>query len=431
LAATLGGGVREAGAVWVAAAMGDGDRLAAEQASGDGVLEVEGYAVRLVVVDPAEYRAYYDVIANQTLWFWHHHLFDATRRPRLDRRVYAAWESFRAVNVAMAEAADLVAEDGATVLVHDYHLSLVPALLRARRDDVRIVHFTHTAFVDRGLAGMLPGWMVDEVLDGLGGADACGFHSSRWRDAFLGCWDQIRAPAIAPRTFVAPAAPDREEVAQVAASAECAAELAALNAQVGDRACIVRVDRIELSKNLLRGFWAFAELLETRPEWRGRTHLVALMYPSREGLAEYLGHRVEVESAAEAVNRAYGSDDWTPVIVDMSDCFPRSVAALRRADVLLVNPVRDGLNLVAYEGPVVNERDAPLVLSYEAGAWDNLGPHAIGVNPFDVSATADALDTALRMPAEERSETAARLREAARVRSPGDWLRDQIAAAIQ
>ena len=215
----------------------------------------------------------------------------------------------------------------------------------------------------------------------------------------------------------------------MAASAECATELDALNAQVGDRACIVRVDRIELSKNLLRGFWAFAELLEVHPEWKGQTHLVAVMYPSREGLAEYQGHRVEVESAAAAINRTYGTDDWTPVIIDTSDCFPRSVAALRRADVLLVNPVRDGLNLVAYEGPAVNERHAPLVLSHETGAWDNLGPHAIGVNPFDVTATADALDTALRMAPAERAETATLLRAAATRRSPADWLADQLAAA--
>lgn len=429
LAATLGGAVRGTGATWVAAAMSEGDRVAADQAGPEGTVAAEGFTVRFVVIEPSEYRAYYDVVANQTLWFWHHHLFDAARRPRLDRRVHAAWQSFRAVNAAMAEAADLAADDGATVLVHDNHLGLVPALLRARRADLRIVHFTHTAFVDRGLATMLPGWMVEEVLDGLAGADACGFHSARWRDAFLGCWDQLRAPAIAPRTFVARAAPDHDDVAAVAAGDECNDELEALEAQVGDRACIVRVDRIELSKNLLRGFWAFAELLDTHPEWRGRVHLVAVVYPSREGLAEYLGHRVEVEAAAAAVNHSHGSPGWTPVILDTSDCFPRSVAALRRADVLLINPVRDGLNLVAYEGPVVNERDARLVLSHEAGAWDNLGPHAIGINPFDVTQTAEALHAALSTSPEERRVTAALLREAASARTPADWLADQMAAA--
>ena len=429
LAATLGGGVRDADAVWVAAAMSEGDRMAAGTAGTANVLTAEGYNVRFVVVDEGEYRAYYDVVANQTLWFWHHHLFDPARRPRLDRRTNAAWASFRAVNAAMAAAADEAAAEGATVLVHDYHLSLVPQMLRGRRADVKIVHFSHTAFADRGFAGMLPRWMVEELLAGLAGADACGFHSTRWRDAFLGVWDEVCAPTIPPRTFVAPAAPDRSEVDRVARSEECDRERAALDAVVGDRRCIVRVDRIELSKNLLRGFWAFAELLELHPEWRGRVHLVAVTYPSREGLAEYQGHRVEVEGAADAINRAYGTADWTPVILDTSDCFPRSVAALRRADVLLVNPVRDGLNLVAYEGPAVNERDAPLVLSHEAGAWDTLGPHAIGINPFDVTATADALHAALSAPAEERERTAANLRAAAGERSPADWLNDQIAAA--
>ena len=179
LAATLGAGIRDAGAVWVAAAMGEGDRLAVERAGAGGVIDAAGYSARFVTVDPADYRAYYDVIANQTLWFWHHHLFDTPRRPRLDRRINAAWQSFRGVNLAMAEGADLAAAENATVLVHDYHLSLVPAMLRARRPDVRIVHFSHTAFVDRGMVGLLPSWMVAEILDGLSGADACGFHSSR------------------------------------------------------------------------------------------------------------------------------------------------------------------------------------------------------------------------------------------------------------
>ncbi len=157
---------------------------------------------------------------------------------------------------------------------------------------------------------------------------------------------------------------------------------------------IVRVDRIELSKNVLRGFWAFEELLQARPDLRGRVVFAAMVYPSRLGLADYLAYGMEVSALATKINAEWGWPEgdgrpsWTPILLDREDNYPRSVAALRRADVLLVNPVRDGLNLVAKEGPLVNERDGVLVLSHQAGAWDELADHAVGINPFDVSGTA-------------------------------------------
>ena len=189
----------------------------------------------------------------------------------------------------------------------------------------------------------------------------------------------------------------------MAASARTAARARRLEAQVGDRNLIVRVDRIELSKNLLRGFLAFDELLRTRPEWRGKVVFAAFVYPSREGLPEYLAYRQEVETLARRVNEEWATDDWTPILLDTSDDFPRSVAALRRYDVLLVNPIRDGLNLVAKEGPLLNERDGVLALSREAGVWEELQGGALEVNPFDVAGTADVLAQALDMPADERA----------------------------
>ena len=167
---------------------------------------------------------------------------------------------------------------------------------------------------------------------------------------------------------------------------------------------MVRVDRIELSKNLLRGFLAFDDLLDRHPDLRGRVVFGAFCYPSREGLAEYLAYRQEVESLVHQINERWATDDWTPILLETSDDFPRSVAALRRYDVLLVNPIRDGLNLVAKEGPLVNERDGLVVLSTEAGAWAELEGAVLAVNPFDITATADAMPDALgRAPAERRA----------------------------
>jgi trehalose 6-phosphate synthase len=135
-----------------------------------------------------------------------------------------------------------------------------------------------------------------------------------------------------------------------------------------------------------------------------------------------------VESLARQVNERWSTSTWEPVLLDTSDDFARSVAALRRYDVLLVNPVRDGLNLVAKEGPLLNETDGVLVLSREAGVFEELGEHALELNPFDVAGTADALAAALAMSPDERGRRAAALKAAAGARTPQDWLDDQLAA---
>jgi trehalose 6-phosphate synthase len=432
LASTLGAGVRHDDAVWVAATMNDADRAAAKKADPEGELRFHGYRLRLVDVADETYAAAYNVVANETLWFWHHHMFDSAHRPKLDATFRAAWESFRELNGALAEAGARAADENATVLVHDYQMALVPALLRAQRPDLRIAHFTHTPWVNPALLGLLPDDIVEELLLGMAGADACGFHAPRWADAFEGCWRAHPATRTLPipRTFVAPAAPDHAEVEKVAASTECTREAIALAAVVGDRKCIVRVDRIEPSKNLLRGLWAYRELLSSHPEWRNRVCLVAMCYPSRESLAEYQQLHHDVVEAVAALNREFGTDDWTPVILDTDDDFARSVAGLRHADVLLVNPIRDGLNLVAYEGTSINERDVALVLSREAGAWDELGPAgAIVVNPFDVVGTAEALHHALSLEPAERHERYTKLHAVATARTPEEWLTQQIEAA--
>jgi trehalose 6-phosphate synthase len=218
-------------------------------------------------------------------------------------------------------------------------------------------------------------------------------------------------------------------VARTVRSEACGEALARLEAVVGNRAVVARVDRIELSKNLLRGFLAFEELLRARPEWRERVVFAAAVYPSREGLAEYLAYRQEADGLVRRINETWGTEGWTPILWDVGDDYPRSVALLRRADVLLVNPVRDGLNLIAMEGVLANEQDAVLALSREAGAWEDLAGLAVEVHPFDVSGTAEVLHEALSLPPDERRSRFTALRERVASRTPADWWADQLAAA--
>jgi trehalose 6-phosphate synthase len=409
--------------LWVAAAMSEGDRVAAEA----GPTTTDGLHTRLLAIDPDDYRMAYDVVGNATLWFIHHGLYELARRPRFDRHFALAWDAYRRVNLAFAEAIAAAAPTDAVVLVQDYHLSLVGPSLARLRPDVTAVHFSHTPFAGPDWLGVLPDAVATELLEGMAGHHACGFHSQRWADAFEA--DCQRVLGRRPRTFVAPLAPDPDDLAQVAGGPACAQALADLDRLVGDRALVVRVDRIELSKNLVRGFLAFDDLLDRHPEWRQRVVFGAFVYPSRQGLPEYLAYRQEVEAVIEQVNRRWATPDWTPILAFIGDDHPRSMAALRRFDVLLVNPIRDGLNLVAKEGALTNQRDGVVLLSPEAGAWDELEGTVGRVHPYDITGTAEAMADALAMPADQRATQAAALRQRARARTPREWLADQLAAA--
>ena len=411
-------------AVWIAAALSSGDRVVAQR----GVVDAADLRVRLLAIDPDTFGTAYDVVCNATLWFAHHGLFEAARRPRLERRWREAWDAYRTVNDAFAHAAAESAPEGAAVLVQDYHLCLVAPRLRALRPDLALVHFSHTPFATPEWLLAVPDAEAEELLRGMAAHDACAFHTERWAADFRACCEARGVEP--PATAATPLAADAVDLLAASGSPGAAAAGTELDAAVGDRRLVLRVDRIELSKNILRGFQAFDLLLEEHPEWREQVVFAALVYPSREGLPEYLAYRQEAEGLIDRINGRWATPGWTPILYDAGDDFPRSVAALERYDVLLVNPVRDGLNLVAKEGPLLNRVDGVLALSTEAGAWAELGDAgALRVNPFDVAATAAALHQALSMAPAERAERAAQLRATAAARTPADWLTDQLALA--
>jgi trehalose 6-phosphate synthase len=419
------------GTTWASVTMGAADR----EAVAKGLMHLDGLDLVPVVVDDETYRQAYDVIANTTLWYVHHHLFDLPNRPRFDRRWRQAWEGYRGYNRAMADVVSQRAGDGDTVLVQDYHFSLLGRMLADRRPDLRTVHFLHTPFAAPAMLAVLPDDVSIELLDGMAGYGACGFHCHKWEDAFLGCY--VAAGRAAPRTFVAPLGLDVDSMEDEAAAGYVAAAAAALSDEVGGRRVVARADRMEPSKNIVRGMLAFEELLAARPEWRGQVVHVVCAYPSRQGLAEYLAYAADVEHTADRINHAYGDGGgggggWLPIVLSLTDDRARSLAALTLSDVLLINPVRDGMNLVAKEGPLVNTQDGVLVLSREAGAWEELelgGEGALGVNPFDVAGTAEVLHEALTMSPSVRAARAGAVRSAVLGRTSADWWADQLAAA--
>lgn len=410
-------------ATWIAASLSEADRAA----SVAGVASAEGLEARLLHLDPVDQQRYYDVVSNSTLWFLHHGLFDRIHEPTYDLAWWEAWEAYRRVNHRFAEAVIEHAPSGAAVLVQDYHLTLVAPVVRAERDDLHLVHFHHTPFTGPGGATVLPPEPRGEMLDGLAAHHACGFHTPMWAGNYAATQELLAGRAATP--FHATLNSDRAELEAVAAGTACEAAMTELDEVVGDRLLVARVDRMELSKNIVRGFTAWDLMLERDPDLRGRATFVACCYPSRLGVPAYARYRDEVFAEVERVNDRWSSGDWQPIVLLTEDDYPRSVAVLRRYDVLVVNPIRDGLNLVAKEGPMVNERNGQLVLSTEAGATWELGAAADAVNPFDLEHTATAIRDALRRADPERAARARQLRDLAGARTPADWLADQLAAA--
>jgi trehalose 6-phosphate synthase len=432
-------------AVWVCAALSDGDRLAAAAAPlgrlHDGDHDLGAAHVRMLELDPLLFDRAYNAIANRTLWFVSHHLYDAPLSPVFDSAWRREWAAYVGYNSAFAEALADEAADGAAVLVQDYHLSLAAEQLRALRPDVRIAHFSHTPWAEPAVFAMLPDDVAPQLLRGILGADHAGFLTARWADAFLRCCaDQLPDATIdssastvtlgghTTHVAVHGLGVDGAELRERASHADVAARAEALRSIVGDRRIVVRIDRTELSKNIVRGLMAFRELLRTRPEWHDRVVHLAFAYPSRHDLPEYREYTALVQRTAAEINDEFSAPGWVPVRLMVSDDYPRSLAALGMADVLVVNPVRDGMNLVAKEGPVLSRDGVGLVLSREAGAAAELGASSYLINPFDVCATADAIDAALRLTPAERRERTDALVAAATALPPDAWFAEQLNA---
>ncbi|MCF6523113.1 trehalose-6-phosphate synthase [Streptomyces sp. JJ36] len=441
----------DADAVWVCAALGDADREAARRAGARlSPEETGGQAVRMLDIPAEVFSGAYNGVANSVLWFVHHLLYQTPFEPAFDAVFAGQWAAYERYNAAFADALAEEAAQGATVLVQDYHLALVPALLRDRRPDLRTGHFSHTPWAPPDYYRLLPDHVAAAVLRGILGADRAAFLTARWARAFADCCAEVLGAEVGEaggdggsgdeltvtcegrttRLGVHPLGGDAEFLRERSRRPDVAERMQQLRAQIGggDRRTVVRVDRTELSKNIVRGLHAFRRLLTEHPEWQGRVVHLAFAYPSRQDLAVYRDYTAEVARVAEEINADFGTPAWTPVILHVQDDFARSLAAYRLADVALVNPIRDGMNLVAKEVPVVSDHGCALVLSREAGAAAELSEDALMVNPYDVTDTARALHEALSMPPEARAERTKRLAAAGTALPPTAWFLAQLDA---
>jgi|SRR5271165_2988189 len=430
--------------LWVCAALSDADRAAARVSVG-GVLDPAqagpGAAVRMLDIPPAVFYRAYNAIANSTLWFVHHMLYDTPNLPSFGPAFWREWEAFHSYNEMFAAAlADAAKGAESKAVIQDYHLCLAPRMLANRTAGVQIAHFSHTPWAPPDYYRMLPQQVGREVLAGILGADHAGFLCQRWADAFTDCCEaflgatvdrtrgQVSYAGHVTSIGVHPLGVDAAQIRQRAAERDVQTRIEALTEATAGRKLIVRVDRTELSKNIVRGLAAYRELLRAHPQWRGRVVHLAFAYPSRHDLPEYREYTAAVQRLAAEITDEFSVPGWDPLILQVNDDYPRSLAACRLADVLLVNPIRDGMNLVAKEGPILSDHGCALVLSTEAGAAAELGEHAFLVNPFDVLQTADALHQALSLDDAERARRSAALASTAASMPPSRWFADQLGA---
>jgi trehalose 6-phosphate synthase len=433
---------------WVAMTMTEGDRLAVKKAQleSDGLLQSplsgQKMQLRYVSVSKDIYRKYYEKISNELLWFLQHYMYDPTQGSASTTQLQDAWENgYKVANQAIADAVNAEIDREKTVpvvMLQDYHLYLVSAMIRKHHPTIVMQQFIHIPWPDVRCWHFLPSNIVHAIYSGLVGNDIIGFQTGRDARNFL----------EGARTLLDGAVVDFEEGAvwwqghrtharAYPISISVSEERRAVNSAAGRRAAeqikpllkeytIVRVDRVEPTKNLIRGFQAYDLVLDKHPELRGKVTFLAFLVPSRQTLPMYRRFDGDVRGLIDDINNKYGTDDWVPIRAFFGNDRIRALAAMKYYDVLLVNPIIDGMNLVAKEGPVVNENDGVLVLSRTAGAFQQLAKGSIPTSPTDVIETSEALYQALTLAPEERHTKALLARQAVERSDLSMWMARQI-----
>jgi trehalose 6-phosphate synthase len=415
---------------WIASAISEEDRALAGDAIDETARDGSPYRLRLVAHDKQAYDWYYNVVANPMLWFVQHSLWELAYTPRLDRAFHTAWkEGYAAVNASFAAAvvAELERAPDAAVFFHDYHLYLAPRMVRDQRPNATLMHFVHVPWPQPDYWHVLPQAMRFALHDGLLANDVIGFHTDRWRRNFLYSAREIVGEDAAQQTIAAPISVDPAEFDELATSERVLSAEREIVARRPEK-LVLRVDRTDPSKNIVRGFRAFELYLDAHPEMRRRVGMLALLDPSRQDIPEYAEYLGAIQREARRVNDRFQENHWMPIDLQIEDDFPKSVAAYKQFDVLLVNAIFDGLNLVAKEAPLVNERDGVVVLSDNTGAHAELGEWALSVNPFDVDDQAEAIHRALEMEPGERRRRIDAIRRHVREHDVSAWIDAQLVA---
>ena len=430
---------------WVASAMGEGDRSVAKSNQDRRLPSpIPGHKINLryVVTPRRTYHKYYNILCNPLLWFLQHYMWNPPYSPNVDASVHDAWETgYVPVNQAFAKAIVEEARQAPLppiVIGHDYHLYLAPEYVRRELPEAIIQHYVHVPWPTARYWQMIPTYIVSQICSSLCAADLLGFQTPQDRRSFLDTVEHFLPGANVDHkdgvvnwrgrstlVKVYPISINVDEVQRIANSTRALEYEQRLAAVCGERT-IVRIDRAEPNKNIIRGFKAYELLLSRHPELQGRVKFLAFLVPSRTHIRQYQRYLEEINQVVRQINDAFGKDGWQPITTFIENNYTQAIAGMKLYDALLVNTIIEGMNLVAKEGPVVNTRDGVLVLSENSGVHHQLGEGALSIAPTDVEGTMDALYQAITMPLEDRKRRASQLVSAVCREDNTDWITRQL-----
>lgn len=448
--------LQEQEAVWIAATMSSGDRARWQQALDRGEAFIPpaesntNFNLRFVVPDEDAYDKYYNEISNPLLWFLQHYLWDTPRSPDITHQTWDAWNTGYVpvnqlfANEIVAACENLQDRGEPVVMLQDYHLYLAPGMIRAMRPNAIIQHFIHIPWPDPDYWRLLPSEMRTAICEGMLGNDIVGFQTTSHARSFLYTCEayvpdaeidyndrKIRWQGREISVAAYPISIDPAAVKRIAYSQEARAYERYLPSHWNEYT-ILRTDRAEPSKNIIRGFLAYDRFLELHPEFRDRVNYIAVTQPSRLDVEEYRDYLDDISAIVGRINAKYANVEtgWQPIQLIMGEKYARVLAAMKWYDLLMVNSLMDGMALVAKEGALVNERSGVLLLSEGAGAVEQLGEWALVVSPADIEGTADAIFQALTMPMPERHRRATGLKRAIEANDVTMWFRSQLRDVI-
>ena len=430
---------------WVASAMGEGDRVVSDNGRSPHLKSpLPGHQINLryVVTPRRAYHKYYNVLCNPLLWFLQHYMWNPPYNPNVDATVHDAWENgYIAVNQAFANAVveeAQVLKQAPIVIGHDYHLYLMPEFVRQRVPDAIIQHYIHIPWPTPQYWRMIPDYMTLRICQSLCNTDLLGFQTINDVRCFLDTVEEFVPDATIDRTNdtvnqngqstsvkVYPLSINVEEVQRIANSSRALDYEARLSADTGE-VTIVRIDRAEPNKNVVRGMRAYELLLTRYPELIGKVKFLAFLVPSRTHIRQYQRYMDEIQQLIQQINNKFGTTSWQPIVPFIENNYTQAIAGMKLYDVLLVNTIIEGTNLVAKEGPVVNTRDGVLVLSSSSGVYRQLADNSLSVSPTDIEGTMEALHQAITMSAEDRKKRAANLLDSICREDINHWIYQQM-----
>src|SRR3954451_15454407 len=349
-------------ATWIASAMTDAD-VDKEEQEGGRPFAVEAphggeFRVRFVASEPHAYDGFYNVIANPMLWFIQHYLWDQSNAPDIRRQEVDAFDhGYNAVNEDLARAVleEVKGQEEPVVMVHDYHLYTLPGMIRRERSDVFLHHFIHIPWTQPDAWRVLPGRIREQIYEGLLANDIIGFHTRSYRRNFLQCCRDLMDLDVDMEAGVVHLG-DREvwvrayplpidwRATQSTAGRDRVSEFEEKLLRRRREFSILRDDRADLSKNVLRGFTGFDIFLEQHPEFSERITFTAQLMPSRTDVPEYAEYLERIEALVAVVNHRHGTPDWMPIDLKLRDDLEEAVASYKHYDVMMVNAMFDGMN---------------------------------------------------------------------------------------